>query len=64
MPKEVTSKEEFLKLLEGADEVRVARDGENAKVKVRSHGLLHTFKTTTEDAESIIKGLKAEIVEY
>lgn len=64
MPKEVTSKDEFLKLLETAEEVRVVREGENAKVKARTKDSLYTFKTTAEDADSIIKGLKIDIVEY
>ena len=64
MPKEISSKEELAKLLEGATEVRVVRDGEAAKVKVRRSDALYTFKTTSEEAESLVKGTKAPVTEF
>lgn len=64
MPKEIKDKEQFEKLLDDATEVRVSRAGEEAKVKVRTKRALYTFKTTTEEADSIIKGVKPPIVEY
>jgi hypothetical protein len=64
VPKELKDKEEFQKLLESATEVRVARDGEQAKVKLRTKTGLFTFKTTSEDADALIKGIKAPVVEF
>jgi len=64
MPSELKSKEDFTKILEDATEVRVVRDGDNAKVKVRTKDALFTFKTTTEDADALIKGLKIPVAEY
>ncbi len=64
MPKEIKDKEQFEKMLESADEVRVSRSGDEAKVKVRTRDGLYTFKTTTEDADALIKGLKAPVVEF
>ena len=64
MPKEIKDKEQFQKLLENAAEVRVARRGDEAKVKVRTDDILYTFKTTTEEADAMVKGLKAPVVEF
>jgi hypothetical protein len=63
MPLEVKSKEEFEKALESATEVRVHRVGESAKVKLRTRAGLITFKTTSEEADSMVKGTKLPIVE-
>jgi hypothetical protein len=64
MPREIKSKEEFDKLLESATEIRVARAGEKAKVKLRTKAALYTFSTTSEEADSLIKGVKTPIVEF
>jgi len=64
MPRELKSKDEFQKLLESAAEVRIARDGDKAKIKLRTSDTLYTFKTTSAEADSLIKGLKTPIVEF
>jgi len=64
VPKELKSKEEFEKLLNSATEVRVSRDGEAAKIKLRTKEALYTFKTTGAEADSLVKGLKTPLVEY
>jgi hypothetical protein len=64
MPKEIKDKAQFQKLLESADEIRVSRNGDDAKLKVRSRDALYTFKTTGADADAIIKGTKATVVEF
>ena len=64
MPKELKSKEEFEKLFDSASEVRVSRKGDQAKVKLRTRDGLYTFKTTTEEADSMVKGVKTPVVEY
>jgi hypothetical protein len=63
MPRELKSKEEFDRLLEGATEVRVVRDGDEAKVKLRTKKELYTFKTTSAEADLIVKGTKLPVVE-
>ncbi len=63
MPKEIKAKERFEKLLETATEVRVARHGDEAKLKLRTKDVLYTFKTSTEEADSLIKGIKTPVVE-
>lgn len=64
MPRELKSKEEFEKLIEDATEIRVSRDGDSAKVKLRTRDSLYTFKTTSEEADALVKGAKAPIVEF
>ena len=64
MPKEITSKEKFENLFESATEIRVARLGDKAKVKLRTKGALYTFTTTSEEADSMIKGTKTPVVEF
>jgi hypothetical protein len=64
VPKEIANKEDFAKLLSQATEVRIFRTGDSAKVKVRTRDTLYTFKTTSEDADSLTKGAKAPIREF
>ena len=63
MPREISNKEDFAKLLEKALEVRVVRSGDNAKVKLRTRTALYTFKTTSKEVDSLTKGVKAPIIE-
>lgn len=64
MPKEIKDKAQFDKLIEGATEVRVSRHGEEAKVKLRTRDALYTFRTSTAEADSMVKGIKKPVVEY
>jgi hypothetical protein len=64
MPKEITDKAAFEKLFESATEIRVARSGDQAKVKLRTKKELYTFKTTSEDADLLVKGTKTPVVEF
>ena len=64
VPKEIKSKEDFEKMLENAEEIRVVRTGDDAKVKARTGHGLFTFKTTVEEADSMVKGKKVPTVEY
>lgn len=64
MPRELKSKDEFQKLLEAATEVRVSRRGDDAKIKLRMKDALYTFKTTSKEADSIIKGTKVPVAEF
>ena len=63
MPKEIMNKEDFTRLLPKATEVRVVRTGDSAKVKLRTKDSLYTFKTTSEEADSLTKGAKVPIQE-
>ena len=63
MPREIASKEDFTRLLAQATEVRIVRAGDSAKVKLRTRDTLYTFKTTSQDADSLTKGAKVPIQE-
>jgi hypothetical protein len=64
VPKEITSKDQFEKLLDGATEVRVSRQGDQAKVKLRTRDALYTLRTTSEEADALVKGVKKPVVEF
>jgi hypothetical protein len=64
MPREITSKEEFQKLLPKATEIRVLRNGDSTKVKLRTADQLYTYKTKEADVETLTKGTKLPLVEY
>jgi hypothetical protein len=64
MPLELTSKDQFKALLKDAVEVRVVKVEGTAKLKIRTKKGLHTFKTTADEAEVLVKGLKVPVVEF
>ena len=64
MPKELSSKAEFEKLLGSATEIRVSRRGDDAKIKLRTKSALYTFKTSGEEADAMVKGIKIPVVEH
>ncbi len=64
MPKELKSAEEFSGLLETAIGLRVVKKGETAKVKVKTRQGLFTFKTTVDEADSLVKGAKVPVEEF
>ncbi|MBI3841006.1 MAG: hypothetical protein HY297_03505 [Thaumarchaeota archaeon] len=51
-------------MLPTATEVRVKKDGDSAKVKARTPTGLYTLKTTTEQVDSLVKGVKVPVTEY
>jgi hypothetical protein len=63
MPREIT-RDQFEKLLPEATAIKVIREGDSAKVKLRTPSLLYTLKTTSEEADALIKGSKLPIEEY
>jgi hypothetical protein len=65
LPKELKSSEQFQKLMPSAVELRVVRDKESVKLKLRTPNVLYTFKTNEEEAENLIKNAKEiEVIEY
>ena len=65
MPKELKSSEQFEKLLPRAVELRVVRDKDFVKLKLRTPEFLYTFKTNEEEADDIIKNAKEiEVIEF
>jgi len=50
--------------LKDAVQVRVVKIEATAKLKVRTKKGLYTFKTTADEAEALVKGLKVPVVEF
>jgi len=63
VPREIANREDFTRLLEKATELRIVRLGDNAKVKLRTPARLYTFKTSSEDADTMTKGVKVPILD-
>ena len=64
MPKQITSADEFKKLIPKADAIRVVERGENVKVKLRSKKMLYTLVTNKTDADTIVKESKLEVERF
>lgn len=65
MPREIKSSEQFEKLMPKALQLRVVREKEFVKLKLRTPDFLYTYKTNEDDADDIIKNAKEiEVVEY
>jgi len=65
MPREIKSSEQFEKLMPKAVQLRVVREKEFVKLKLRTPDFLYTYKTTEDDAGDIIKNAKEiEVVEF
>ena len=66
MPVEIKDKEEFKKIAEKAIECRVKKDEKKGivKIKARTKRYLYTIKLKSDEAESFIKELKCEKIEY
>ncbi len=64
MPKEIHNAEQFQDLIPKAVQLRVVRNGDSVKLKIRTLDYLYTFKTTQDEADVLIKGAKdLEVVE-
>lgn len=58
MPKEIKSSEQFQKLMSKASEIRVVRNEDAVKLKLRTPDFLYTYKTSSSEADDILKGVK------
>jgi hypothetical protein len=64
MPKEIKSSDQFQKLMSKASEIRVVRNEDTVKLKLRTPELLYTYKTSSSEADDILKAAKdLEVVE-
>lgn len=64
MPKQVTSKDELLKLAEKASECRIVRRNDKVKIKVRRSRMLYTYVANTNEADEIINRITIEKKEF
>ncbi len=64
MPKQLHNAEQFQKLMPKALELRVVREKESVKLKLRTPDYLYTLKTSKDEVEGIIKNAKdLEVIE-
>jgi hypothetical protein len=63
MPHEIQSEEEFLEIVERANECRVKRLPDSVKLKLRTPSYLYTFKTDPGTAERLLAGIKVPTIE-
>jgi len=65
MPRQIQSTEQFEKLLSKAQQLRVVREDDFVKLKLRTPDFLYTYKTNPDEAEGLIKSAKdIEVVEF
>jgi hypothetical protein len=65
MPRELKHSEQFQKLIPKAVELRVFRDEEFVKLKLRTPDYLYTYKTSEDEADDIIKSAKdLDVIEF
>jgi hypothetical protein len=65
MPKELKDSEQFQKLMTKAVELRVVRQKDFVKLKLRTPDFLYTYKTNENEADGIIKNAKEmEVVDF
>ncbi len=63
MPKQVFSKEDFLKMADGAIECLVVRRKDKVKLKLRRSRLVYTYVTNDSEANELLKSVKVNVVE-
>jgi hypothetical protein len=63
MPREILSEEEFVEILERAEECRVKRLPDEVKLKLRTPHYLYTFKTDPSTAERLLAGMKIPVID-
>jgi hypothetical protein len=64
MPRQIFDAKSFRKLLEKAEEVRVVKREGYVKVKARLKRQLYTYVTDQNEAEKLLKIVKAPIKEF
>jgi len=63
LPREITTEEEFLRLAKNAEECRVKKSGDVVKLKLRTKGMLYTFKTNPNKADELQGKIDCSIVD-
>jgi hypothetical protein len=64
MPKEIKDEKEFLEIAKTrASECRIKKAGDSVKLKLRTPKTLYTYKTTSENAEILLKQIEIERIE-
>ncbi len=63
MPQEIFDPEQFLEIAARASEVRVRRQEDTVKLKLRTKSKLYTYKTSPEEANVILQRLSIPVVD-
>ena len=63
MPKQVFSKDEFLKMADGARECLVVRRKDKVKLKLRKSRMMYIYVTNDAEAKDILKSIKSDTIE-
>ncbi len=65
MPLEIRSREEVESLIPTATEIRVVKGKDDqVKLKLRTPKALYTYKTNSDEAAALTKGLKTPIFDF
>jgi hypothetical protein len=64
MPKQINSADEFKKLVPSASFLKVVREDDKVKLKLRTKKILYTYVTKKDEADELIKESKLEVNEY
>jgi len=64
MPKQVFSKDDFLKIADGARECLVVRRKDKVKLKLRKSRLMYIYVTNDSEANELLKSIKVDTIEF
>jgi len=64
MPKQVFSKEDFLKMADGATECLVVKRKDKVKLKLRRSRMMYIYVTNDSEANDLLKNIKVDKVEF
>ena len=64
MPKQIFSKDDFIKLADGAIECLVVRRKDEVKIKLRLSRMLYVYVTNASEADEILKEIKVNKIEF
>lgn len=64
MPRQLFSRDDFLRMAEDAEACLVVRRKDKVKLKLRRSRLLYVYVTDDSEAGDLLKSIKAEKIEF
>ena len=64
MPKQIFSKDDFIKLADGAIECLIVRRKDEVKIKLRLSRMLYVYVTNASEVDEILKEIKVNKIEF
>ncbi len=64
MPKQIFSKDDFIKLADGAIECLVVRRKDEVKIKLRLSRMLYVYVANASEADEILREIKVNKIEF